>query len=128
LGFRTPLCAPAFACNQVLRVKTFYLITMLTDASPYSAAELADLYYQRRDVELFPREIKTTMGMDTLRCRTAAMMNKEILMHLIAQICNPATDVRCDQRGRASATANQFQIVCPGPAAVGAHVQQHRPE
>lgn len=66
------------------RVKTFYLVTTLTDVSTYSAAELADLYYQRWDVELFFRDIKTTMGMDILRCRTPAMVNKEILMHLIA--------------------------------------------
>lgn len=66
------------------RVKTFYLVTTLTDASTYSAAELADLYYQRWDVELFFRGIKTTMGMDILRCRTPIVVNQEILMHLIA--------------------------------------------
>ena len=34
--------------------------------------------------QLFFRDIKTTMGMDILRCRTPAMVNKEILMYLIA--------------------------------------------
>ena len=53
------------------------------DAQTYSAADIADLYYQRWDVELFFRDIKTTMGMDILRCRTPAMVRKEILMHLI---------------------------------------------
>lgn len=66
------------------RVKSFYLVTTLIDAASYSAADLADLYYQRWDVELFFRDIKTTMGMDILRCRTPAMVEKEILMHLIA--------------------------------------------
>ena len=66
------------------RVQTYYLVTTLTDAETYSAADLADLYYQRWDVELFFRDIKTTMGMDILRCRTPAMVKKEILMHLIA--------------------------------------------
>ena len=66
------------------RAKSFYLVTTLIDASIYSASELADLYYQRWDVELFFRDIKTTMGMDILRCRTPAMVKKEILMHLIA--------------------------------------------
>jgi len=55
----------------------------LTDAQTYSATDIADLYYQRWDVELFFRDIKTTMGMDILRCRTPAMVRKEILMHLI---------------------------------------------
>lgn len=67
-----------------LRAKTFYLVTTLTDATRYSADELADLYYQRWDVELFFRDIKTTMGMDVLRCRTPALVKKEILMHFIA--------------------------------------------
>lgn len=67
-----------------LRAKTFYLVTTLTDATRYSADELADLYYQRWDVELFFRDIKTTIGMDVLRCRTPALVEKEILMHFIA--------------------------------------------
>jgi len=54
------------------------------DKTTYSTADIADLYYQRWDVELNFRDIKTTMGMDILRCRTPAMVNKEILMHLIA--------------------------------------------
>ena len=66
------------------RVKTFYLVTTLIDVAAYSAIELAGLYLQRWDVELFFRDIKTTMGMDILRCRTPAMVEKEILMYLIA--------------------------------------------
>ncbi len=65
------------------RVSSFYLVTTLTDASAYTAIELADLYYQRWDVELYFRDIKTTMGMDILRCHTPAMVRKEISMHLI---------------------------------------------
>ncbi len=65
------------------RVTTFYLITTLLDAEAYPASELADLYFQRWDVELFFRDIKTTMGMDILRCKTPDMVRKEILMHLI---------------------------------------------
>lgn len=65
------------------RTQSLYLITTLTDSDKYSAAELADLYYQRWNVELFFRDIKTTMGMDVLRCRTPALVEKEILMHLI---------------------------------------------
>jgi hypothetical protein len=69
--------------NPGFRVQSFYIVTTLTDAQTYSAADIADLYYQRWDVELFFRDIKTTMGMDILRCRTPAMVRKEILMHLI---------------------------------------------
>jgi Transposase DDE domain len=66
------------------RVKSLYIVTTLTDATTYSTNELADLYYKRWDVELYFRDIKTTMGMDILRCRTPAMIRKEILMYLIA--------------------------------------------
>ena len=65
------------------RVQTFTIVTTLIDAQTYSAADIADLYYRRWDVELFFRDIKTTMGMDILRCRTPTMVRKEILMHLI---------------------------------------------
>ena len=69
------------------RVKEFYLVTTLTDHEQYPAAEIAGLYFQRWDVELFFRDIKTTMGMDILRCKTPAMVRKEILMHFIAYNC-----------------------------------------
>ena len=66
------------------RTKSFYLVTTMTDPKAYPASELAELYYQRWDVELFFRDIKTTMGMDVLRCKTPSMVRKEILMHFIA--------------------------------------------
>jgi len=69
------------------RVASFYIITTLLDAEEYPASEIADLYLQRWDIELFFRDIKTTMGMDILRCKTPKMVRKEILMHLIAYNC-----------------------------------------
>lgn len=66
------------------RTKGFYIITTLLDEKAYTADDLADLYFQRWDVELFFRDIKTTMGMDILRCKTPDMVRKEILMHFIA--------------------------------------------
>jgi len=72
------------------RVSQFHIITTLTDANTYPASDIAKLYYQRWDVELYFRDIKTTMGMDILRCKTPDMIRKEILMHLIAYNC-----IRC---------------------------------
>ena len=51
------------------------------------AEELAELYFKRWDVELFFRDIKITMGLDILRCRTPEMIRKEILMYFIAYNC-----------------------------------------
>ena len=69
------------------RTQGFYIITTLLNAEQYPAEELAELYFKRWDVELFFRDIKTTMGMDVLRCRTPEMVRKEILMHFIAYNC-----------------------------------------
>lgn len=66
------------------RTESFYIITTLTDEKNYTADELADLYLQRWNVELFFRDIKTTMGMDVLKCKTPEMVHKEIIMHFIA--------------------------------------------
>ena len=46
--------------------------------------KLAELYLQRWQVELFFRDIKTTLGMDVLRRKTPDMVEKEIIMHFIA--------------------------------------------
>ena len=69
------------------RTKSFFIITTLTDVSRFSANDVAGLYFQRWDVELFFRDIKTTMGMDILRCQSPSMIRKEILMHFIVYNC-----------------------------------------
>jgi hypothetical protein len=69
------------------RTTSFYIVTTLLDEKAYPASELAEVYFQRWDVELFFRDIKTTMDMDVLRCKTPDMVRKEILMHLIAYNC-----------------------------------------
>lgn len=69
------------------RIRVFYIVTTLMDDQKYSAKNLADLYYRRWDVELFFRDIKTTLGMDILRCKTPEMIRREVLMYLIAYNC-----------------------------------------
>ena len=69
------------------RTTQFTLITTLLDPMAYPASELAELYFQRWDVELFFRHIKITLGMDVLRCKSPEMVRKEILMHFIAYNC-----------------------------------------
>ena len=65
------------------RTRSFHIITTLTDSITYSAEAIADLYLQRWDIELFFRDIKTTMGMDILRCKSPSMIRKELLMYFI---------------------------------------------
>ena len=54
------------------------------DAEVYPPEDLAELYFQRWDVELDFRHIKITMQMDVLRCKTAQMVRKEFWCHLLA--------------------------------------------
>jgi hypothetical protein len=69
------------------RSETIYLITTLLDPLEIPADDLRDLYFKRWDVELFFRDIKVTMGMDILRCKSPAMIRKEIMMHFVAYNC-----------------------------------------
>ncbi len=69
------------------RTKGFFIVTTLLDPIKYPSEEIAELYLKRWDVELFFRDIKTTMGMDILRCQTPEMISKEILMNFIAYNC-----------------------------------------
>ena len=66
------------------RTQQITLATTLLDAETYSSESLAELYFQRWDVELDFRHIKTTMQMDVLRCKTPEMVRKEIWTHLLA--------------------------------------------
>lgn len=66
------------------RTDTITLVTTLLDPEAFPTEAFAQLYRSRWQVELFLRDIKTTMGMDILRCKTPDMVHKELTMHLIA--------------------------------------------
>jgi hypothetical protein len=65
-------------------VKGVVYVTTLLDAKTYPKKSLAELYQQRWKIELDFRTIKTHMGMEMLRCQTAAMVEKEISVNLLA--------------------------------------------
>jgi hypothetical protein len=60
------------------RVRTVTLVSTLLDADAYPARELAGLYHRRWQVETDLRHLKTTLGMDVLRCETEAGVLKEL--------------------------------------------------
>jgi hypothetical protein len=66
------------------RTRTVVLATTLTDADIYPAEELRRLYAQRWNIELHYAQIKTTLGMDTLRCKSPEMIERELQLNLIA--------------------------------------------
>lgn len=66
------------------RVEEIVLVTTLLDARLFPKEELAELYFDRWNVELDLRSIKIEMSMDVLRCKTPEMVEKEIWVHLLA--------------------------------------------
>jgi hypothetical protein len=60
------------------------LVTTLTDACSVTPLDLDRLYRQRWQVEVDLRSIKAVMGMDILRAKSPAMIDKEIAVHLLA--------------------------------------------
>lgn len=68
-------------CQRGFRQRTITLVTTLVDAVAYPSEALAELYRERWLAELSLRSLKTTQGMDVLRCQSPEMVRKEIVMH-----------------------------------------------
>jgi len=66
------------------RSQHLLLTTTFLDARLYAREELALVYRCRWHAELDLRSIKQIMQMDVLRCKSPAMVRKEIWMHLLA--------------------------------------------
>jgi len=75
---RVEVSVKGFRCRHLL------LVTTLLDAQVYSPQELASAFRARWQAELDLRSIKHVMQMDVLRCKSPAMVRKEIWMHLLA--------------------------------------------
>ena len=105
--------APGFRTSRVV------VITNLMDRQDYPAASFKDLYKLRWRAELHLREIKTTMGMEQLTCKTPEMIKKEILMHFIGYNLIRATMQKAAslhgvpiERISFKASVNLFVIFC----------------
>ena len=65
------------------RTRRVTLVTTLLDPELYSAQELVALYARRWRLELCLRDLKTTMNMEQLRCKSPEMAEKELLAYLV---------------------------------------------
>lgn len=86
-GWMTPQQYRAFPDELSVRevkVAGRVLVTTMCDARRVSKGELSDLYARRWQVELDIRNIKTTLGMEVLRCQTPEMVEKELWVYLLA--------------------------------------------
>jgi hypothetical protein len=75
---RVPIAQPGF------RVRVLVIATTLLDHVAYPPSELAELYRARWNAELDLRSLKQTMQMDVLRCKTPALVRKELWTHILA--------------------------------------------
>jgi hypothetical protein len=65
------------------RVKELVVVTTLRDHETYTKDEVLDLYHERWHAEIDLRSIKSQMKVEILRCKTPAMVRKEIWIHLL---------------------------------------------
>jgi putative transposase len=65
------------------RVRTLTVVTTLIDADAYSPAEIAALYGFRWNTELDIRSIKQTLNLAHVRCKSPAMVRRELWTTLL---------------------------------------------
>ena len=66
--------------------KGIIVVTTLLDPEAATPEDLAGLYRSRWSQELDIRDLKVTLGMDFLRCKTPELVRKEIWTHIL--VCN----------------------------------------
>ena len=74
---RCRLELPGFRTRKVI------LVTTLLDSAKYPPEALSQLYYRRWAMELTLRNLKTTLQMDHLSCKTPENLDREIRMHFL---------------------------------------------
>jgi len=85
------------------------LVTTLLDPQLYPAGQIIALYGRRWSVELCFRDLKTTMGMEALRCQSPEMAEKELLAYLIAHNLVRCVMAEAVARYQGAIRADQFQ-------------------
>jgi len=70
--------------QEGFRTKEIVVVTTLLDPETATQEDLASLYRRRWSQELDIRDIKITLQMDVLRCKTPELVHKEIWTHILA--------------------------------------------
>ena len=108
------------------RTRSLTLVTTLVDAELYSAQELAELYARRWQIELWFRDIKTSMGMEVLRCLSPAMIHKELEMFFIAYNLIRSLMVQASQQYQVDIYRVSFQGAVAGVRQFSVAIAQAR--
>jgi hypothetical protein len=90
------------------RVGEVTLVTTLLDASTYPAEALADLYFRRWQVEVYLRDLKITLNMDILKCKTEDGVLKELAV--FALVYNLVRSVACESAQARGVAADRVSV------------------
>ena len=91
------------------RVQEVTLVTTLLDETLYPLEELADLYRRRWEIETNFGHVKTTMGMDVLKCREVSGVLKEL--HAFALVYNLVRQVMLEGARRQKVDVNRVSFI-----------------
>lgn len=91
------------------RVRSVTLVTTLLDATAYPADAVADLYRARWGVETDLAHLKTTLGMDVLKCETEAGVLKELTA--FALVYNLVRVAMCEAARRQGVSPDRISFV-----------------
>jgi hypothetical protein len=91
------------------RVETVTLVTTLLDADVYTVAKLADLYFARWCIETNLAHLKTTMGLDVLKCKTVDGVLKEMMV--FALVYNLVRLVMIEAAGRQKVDVGRISFI-----------------
>ncbi len=85
----------------------------MTDPLRYPVEKLAELYFRRWSIELFYRDLKTTVHLEVMRTTTPAMVEKEML-EAIASVPKPATvETRTTSEKTKASTPSTAHLTAP---------------
>ena len=76
--------APKTIEIRELKVKHKIIVTTLLQEKTYSKNDISDLYKSRWNIEVDFRDLKTTLGMSELSCKSPEMCEKEIWIYFLA--------------------------------------------
>ena len=94
--------------------QSIVVVTTLRDETAITPEDLADLFRQRWHAELDLRNIKSTMSLDVLRCKTPALVRTELWLGLLAynlvrhSLLPAALATKCSPRQLSFCAALQF--------------------
>lgn len=91
------------------RVKQITLVTTLLNDQLYSLDDIAELFRRRWEIETNFGHIKTTMGMDVVKCKTVDGVLREL--HAFALVYNLVRQVMLELAARQNVPVNRISFI-----------------